>query len=432
MDKKVDLIDMGPIVKMYRIKSGFTQEELSEGICTPSYLSRIENSHVIADIEIYQLLFQRMNIEFGEFYQESLNLDSKLEDIYINLLQNKEPTDNEDLKLLTDSTKYFFKKELHIKAKLVFSRYLITIGRYKEAEVIINELKEVIQLAADRNTFIYINVAIPLYYLTNKQGKAIQLYNEASKIQDLLNNGNFFEVACYYYNIALLLCKGYKYVETIEYCQKALNNFSEIYQPTLDFKCHILLGVAKNNLAQYNHAKRHYKICLNILHNTEKINCPENFNMIYSNLGYCYECQGEFDQALDCYTKTLDYNPQVADYVNLIRCCYQDNNLNLAHKYLNDILETETIIDLKYQYQIDILAFILLGKLNIKTADDIDTLEEKSLKYFKEEHYHTLTIFYSKLFAQFYKKLNWYKKSSKLFEVALEVSEALRKGGQLE
>ncbi len=106
MEKKVDLTDMGPIVKMYRIKNGFTQEDLSEGICTPSYLSRIENSHVIADIEIYQLLFQRMNIKFNEFYEESLNIESKLEAIYINLLDKKEPTDNEDLKLLTDSTKF--------------------------------------------------------------------------------------------------------------------------------------------------------------------------------------------------------------------------------------------------------------------------------------------------------------------------------------
>lgn len=428
----MDLIDMGPIVKMYRIKNGFTQEDLSEGICTPSYLSRIENSHVIADVEIYQLLFQRMNIKFNEFYEESLNIERELEEIYIHLLGNKEPFDNKDFKLLTDPAKYFFKKDLHIKAKLVFIRYLITSKRYKEAELLINEIEEVLQLAADRNTFIYINVAIPLYYLLNKQREAILLFHEATKIRDLLSNGTPFEVACYYYNVALLFCKEYKYVEAIEYCQKAFNKFSDIYKPSLDFKCHILLGVAKNNLAQYNLAKHHYKVCLNILRNTEKMRSPKNFNMIYSNLGYCYECDGNFKQALDCYTKVLEYDPQVVDYLSIIRCHYQNNNIDSAIKYLNNILEMDTIIEIKYQYQIDILAFILLGKMNVKTADDIESLEEKSLNYFKANQYHTLTIFYSKLFAQFYKKINWYKKSSKLFELALDVSEILRKGGQVE
>ncbi|MGE7925934.1 helix-turn-helix domain-containing protein [Viridibacillus arvi] len=431
---KEALTDVGPLIKLYRIKSGLTQEELSEGICTPSYLSRIENSHVIADIEIHQLLFQRMNIDFNDFYEESINMDSKLESIYMNLLSNKTPNDenDENYKLLEDSTKYIFKKELHLKAKLVFSRYLISLKRYKEAKVIIDEIGEVIQLSGDRNTFIYINVAISLYYLTNQQKKANELSKQAATIRDFLDNGSSFELGCYYYNLALLLCKEYKYLETIEHCQKALNYFTDIYQPNLDFKCHILLGVAKNNLAQYNLAKRHYKICLNILQNIEKLSIPSNFNMVYSNLGYCYDCQGDINKAIYYYTKAFDYSQGISDYINLIRTHYQADNIDSALKYLNTVLLIDEIISPKYQYQIDILSFILLGNLDTQTAENINALEERSLSYFKEEKFHTLTIFYSKLFAQFYKKLNWYKKTSELLEIALEISESLRKGGEVE
>lgn len=40
------------------------QDELCRGICTPSYLSRIENNLVIADDGLYTLLFERLGINY--------------------------------------------------------------------------------------------------------------------------------------------------------------------------------------------------------------------------------------------------------------------------------------------------------------------------------------------------------------------------------
>ena len=47
---------LGSILKLKRLEKNIKQEQLCEGICTPSYLSRIENNRLVADKEIYKLL----------------------------------------------------------------------------------------------------------------------------------------------------------------------------------------------------------------------------------------------------------------------------------------------------------------------------------------------------------------------------------------
>ncbi|WP_107897916.1 helix-turn-helix domain-containing protein [Lysinibacillus mangiferihumi] len=70
--------DFGPLIKITRRRLGFTQEEISEGICTPSYLSRIENCHVIPSAETYKLILDRLNLDYENFIEDLNNLDEMM------------------------------------------------------------------------------------------------------------------------------------------------------------------------------------------------------------------------------------------------------------------------------------------------------------------------------------------------------------------
>lgn len=53
----------GLLIKKERKKQDISLEALAYGICSPSYLSKIENNILIADNEIYKLIFQKLGIQ---------------------------------------------------------------------------------------------------------------------------------------------------------------------------------------------------------------------------------------------------------------------------------------------------------------------------------------------------------------------------------
>lgn len=53
----------GLLIKKERKKRGISLEALAYGVCSPSYLSKIENNILIADNEIYKLIFQKLGIQ---------------------------------------------------------------------------------------------------------------------------------------------------------------------------------------------------------------------------------------------------------------------------------------------------------------------------------------------------------------------------------
>lgn len=61
------MFTVGQVVKKERVQSRITQEELSDGICTPSYLSRLENGQVNPSPEIVRLLLERLGKDYNKY-----------------------------------------------------------------------------------------------------------------------------------------------------------------------------------------------------------------------------------------------------------------------------------------------------------------------------------------------------------------------------
>ena len=61
----------GLLIKKERKKQDISLEALAYGICSPSYLSKIENNILIADDEIYKLIFQKLGIQMMDKKEEN-------------------------------------------------------------------------------------------------------------------------------------------------------------------------------------------------------------------------------------------------------------------------------------------------------------------------------------------------------------------------
>ncbi|MBB4824603.1 transcriptional regulator with XRE-family HTH domain [Sporosarcina luteola] len=72
-------MNVGSIVKYYRMKHNLTQAELCEGICSISHLSKIESNKYVPHQETLEELFTRMNIEWNQEVDVYLAHREKLE-----------------------------------------------------------------------------------------------------------------------------------------------------------------------------------------------------------------------------------------------------------------------------------------------------------------------------------------------------------------
>ncbi|WP_430509480.1 helix-turn-helix domain-containing protein [Gottfriedia solisilvae] len=86
--QKENLTILGSIIKINRMNQNMSQQALSEGICVPSYLSKIENGEVVPSLEMIRLLFGELSIVYQdgvEFLQETRNqLELFFEELNLN------------------------------------------------------------------------------------------------------------------------------------------------------------------------------------------------------------------------------------------------------------------------------------------------------------------------------------------------------------
>ena len=64
-ETKNEKAKLSRFLKRRRIELGKTLEEVSEGVCSTSYLSKIENCLVDVDDSYFKMLFEKLNLEYN-------------------------------------------------------------------------------------------------------------------------------------------------------------------------------------------------------------------------------------------------------------------------------------------------------------------------------------------------------------------------------
>ena len=72
---KQDYSDIGSLIKRKRKELNVTQDEISKGICSISYLSKIENNQIVPSDFYVREIMDKLDIDEGnDFYSCSLDL----------------------------------------------------------------------------------------------------------------------------------------------------------------------------------------------------------------------------------------------------------------------------------------------------------------------------------------------------------------------
>lgn len=416
--------NLGSFLKLKRIEKNIRQDDLCRGICTPSYLSRIENNHVVADEEIYILLFERLGIAYDQLFESIEHIDEKIEKWYDSLLNKEEYEVNiEELKGLS----IIGGGSTSIKFEIVYCRYLLEHDDLTEVSKVLKNLKQIIKVANNRTFFLYTNVLLLYYIKTNKFSEAVEAGVELLQLVGYENLANRFELGIFYYNFSLSLKNIYCYEEALIYIEKALKIFKDEYLLERALACHIILGTCYNNSRKWDDAIATFRLAERILIYLPKEDQNKYLYIISNNLGNCYEYQGKYNEAINYYLEAIKYvndDNKSKIQLNLIRTYYLKGDIESARLWLKSKqAEEDSRLSEKYQIQLKIFETITDDNL---TIDNIINIQKSSINYFLSIKDWKLTVRYSELFANIYESYSHYKQANLLYKLALQTNQNRR------
>lgn len=170
-ERKISLL-----LKNKRIEQGKKLEDVARGICSTSYLSRIENNQVKLQDPYLKMLFEKLDIDYDELKNE------RKHDLFTTLLK---------LKILSQEDKYqeLITKAINSKCYLGIERDLILLfdninnGRYEEAFILSNKIEEIIQHLSNSEIVFYMYLLTKLYLNTNQISNAYRQINILRQVE---------------------------------------------------------------------------------------------------------------------------------------------------------------------------------------------------------------------------------------------------------
>jgi len=265
-------------------------------------------------------------------------------------------------------------------------------------------------------------LTISNYYLLTEQYVELIDMNHQFDMEHYYRNGKNFEYAYCLYNLAFAYNRVYQNQEALNYVEAASSVFTHHYAPLFQLNLYLMKAVIFNSLFQFEKSIKEYEASLDLVEHVVDLQTPTQMSSIYNNLGHCYECQELYEQAIENYERALTFECQSLTVINYIRTLYRYRNVEKMEQMI------ECYKDLSFQkkheeYQFEILCFISNEKIELSS---LKVLEERTLCYFEQQKYYSLTLFYAPLFAELYKTLLVYKQASNCYEKAFVASEKVR------
>ncbi|WP_060671948.1 helix-turn-helix transcriptional regulator [Rossellomorea vietnamensis] len=397
---------IGSKIRFHRLKQKLTQEKLSKGIISISYLSKLENNQVTPTNDIIHLLCERLGL--NDPLEPPDHLNELLEKWNHALLWNKEDEARStheviqrDLDRTDDLTTHFFYKILCFRVQLIggnlteaFSHMLHIQSNYKEL--------------TDKHKFYFHKYKGNYYYLMKEYEKAKGELKEAETYFVLGNVVNEEERADLYYLFSLVLTRLHMYRLAIYYGEKALSIFQGVYYQKRCAEVHLLLGICYRRIRNSEDAVKHYEWANFI---SQSIQYTSLHSKIEQNFGYLKSFMNKSDEAIQHFVKSIelkdsDDEGKLYSILSLVKEHYKLNQRSKVQFWLPKGLELcskERYPDKFYQ-----LSYYQFAMNEFPHGFE-KFMKESALAYFKKNGSLLLYAEYSKFLGQYYQRMRKYK-----------------------
>ena len=396
---------------------------MAVGICTTSYLSRIENGLVEPNETVYRMLFERLHLDFTAYIEEGKSQVQLFEQIYEKLLSNEKinKEEIEELHLLYEQRTT---PSIQVQVDLVYCRYLLSEDCVDEAAGILTSLNDLLSPSASREWQIF--VAVKTYFeLMIGSYDAILNREFQTNSKFYLSKSSSFEQANYVYHLAFSSHRAYQFSLAKLYIQEAIQLFKYQYKPLFQLKLYSMHGVILNGLGQVEAALKEYHAAIDLLQHVPAIATDNQWSSIYNNLAFAYESDKQYTQAIKYYEKALTFQQDIHTRINYTRTLLFGGVKELFSEKLQALSNNDFIEGSHHQMQFFLMqAFEQIDEL--EGLEEFYKIEKKVFKYFIEEQHIELILSYGPLVTKIYEDSKQYKRATELYRLLFETSEKMR------
>ncbi|MEK4304046.1 tetratricopeptide repeat protein [Oceanobacillus sp. M60] len=409
------MIAIGTYIKIQRTKQKMTLGELSEGIVSLSYLSKIENQKTEPNEDIIRRLCHRLCITIDQSQEEKIGELCK--NWYEMLDENTKEKDMEaayqEIQMLMDKnySNHLIMFEIH---KI---NYFLFIERIDLAANKITQLKEVVNtFSVEEQYYWYLfngrySFAVKNYYHSMYQYKRAEKITEDHRLEEKA------EADLKYY-ISMAHSKLRNSLEAIEYAEEALEMYMKQYSFLHCARAHNILGICYTHIKLYEKAIKNFTLGLQL---AETIHDKKVVQKIHQNLGYLYASKGDSTKAIEYYKGILNdsdvsANTKVEITASLVREYYHSNYYDEAEEYIDYGLSV--FYDLKDKQPYLVYKYILRS-YNYLLEEQFNLFEQLLVKdllpLLKKQKDYVNFILYSELLAKRYEGNNNYKDAAQYY-----------------
>jgi HTH-type transcriptional regulator, quorum sensing regulator NprR len=391
---------------------GFTQKSLSEGICSPSYLSKIESGELIPKEDIKKLLFIRLGIDTQNNDPE---IEKKLHNLYWLILNDElETVQNKLLQLKSNGLTGTLKVKYHLfNVFFALKKHNFTLAEKIMKDISLYDPEITAELA------FYTNKAKGIYYYhLHDYKKAHTFFSDSLKYSATINIIDI-EKAYLLYCYALSACQVGNNESAIDTARRSLSLFQSSYMYKRCIDCHVLIGVLNKKFFNYTESLSHYKISLELAkqHSYHSI-----IPVIKQNMGIIYFLMGRYNDAYQLLSGILrdeiiqDEYAKIQTILSLVKVLYSlrrlEEGLNWLEKGISILNKNSILTCFNLEYEFFNLLF--KGKIDIlekKFSDEIIPMLDKSKKY-------SSLAEYAAIIGNCYYDIGKYKNAAKHFKIS--------------
>lgn len=411
-------MEIGPYIKLHRIKQEMTQSDLAEGIVSLSYLSKIENGKTEASPNVMSLLCTRLGIELDSEQDDAIR--EKCQEWYKLLFEvndkNEITEKYEELeKLLANS---------HSDTLVMFEihkiRYYLIMGDFDQALAQINELEEVSSTFDSLHQFYWFKFKGNYNTVNGDFNEAMRRYKQAEEKLNQLDLDEE-EIADLQYTISVTHSKLRNTLEVIEYAEKALDTFRKLYNFIRCAECHIILGISHRRIRMYEKAIKNQNLAKHLgkLEKNKQV-----IQLANQNLGYLHSARGDSEEAIHFYIEVaegsdVDMHTKLPAVASLIKEYYNiqdyekvEEMIEIGLEYLKEMSDDDSFRIFHY------IIYTYKYALNDENKKFETLVSKEFIPYLRKYNDHANIAVYTTMLAKHYETLHRYKDATCNYELA--------------
>ncbi|WP_077328714.1 helix-turn-helix domain-containing protein [Virgibacillus siamensis] len=409
----------GEIIRFYRKKAGLTQEQLGEGICTTTHVSKIERGKTPYSSDIINLFSERLGICLQQEMDALQNIESRLRQWHTSIIRQRKKEIEEQKRVLEDIP--FIQDSKHAAHyQLLRARYHLFNLDDKRANQIIKQLQRDFPSLSPYEHNLLLHVK-GIYYIGNKLNNPEHQQKPFYYLKQV--NMDIYGNKEYYYHLAVAYHMIGSKVMAYFYGDKALQHFKETnnYFRSINAESVMLLQISGDDCFDFQKLVERYE---DLIYDCDLLGLDDKKGLLLNNLGTEYFNMGDYAKSLECLKQALPLADK-SSYIHLQRLLnYVDAGLNgklLRKAILLKRIKEGISLSKRLNSELYLTLFLLL---KVQAEEQIEEyfrlIENKALPLFITSRHVSLIKRYGKLLYEYFVETNQHYK-------ALETSKLLVK-----